>query len=55
MFIPFLTILERRRGEKYEGRKEKELNYFGLLTQQLWTTKPNNFEQPKSNYDNLYI
>ena len=39
MFIPFLTILERRRGEKYEGRKEgrkeKELNYFGLLTQQL--------------------
>ena len=38
-----------------EWSKEKELNYFGLLTQQLWTTKPNNFEQPKSNYDNLYI
>ena len=35
MFIPFLTVLERRRGGNYEGRKEKELNYFGLLTQQL--------------------
>ena len=63
MFIPFLTILERRRGGNYEGRKENKLTQLWFInsttlnnqTQQLWTTKLNNFEQPKSNYDNLYI